>query len=88
MDLTYKVLRSLLLFASLLISSGCVREADIYTLYRNSIFNQYDRYHIATFDTVNGHDHNKENCEIAKELFQKQPHVTTKFWCELGRYKK
>jgi hypothetical protein len=28
------------------------------------------------------------NCQIAQELFQKQPGVTVKYWCEKDKYKK
>jgi hypothetical protein len=40
---------------------------------------------LATFDASDG---NKENCEQAQALFQAQPGVKTKFWCEKGRFKK
>ena len=31
--------------------------------------------------------YNKENCDLAASLFQNQPDVKTKFWCEKGRYR-
>jgi len=43
---------------------------------------------VATFDAADGESYNKENCEEARELFQSQDGVKTKFWCEKGRYKK
>jgi hypothetical protein len=56
-------------------------------LYQNSVLNENMRYHIATFDTNQGEAYNWENCQIAAELFQNQPLVKTKFWCEKGNYK-
>ena len=68
--------------------AGCgSREAVTYTLYRNSIFNENERLHVATFDADADEGYNKGNCEIAQQLFQSQP-VKTKFWCEKGRFKK
>jgi hypothetical protein len=46
------------------------------------------RLHVATFDAKDGEKYNQENCEIARELFQKQDGVITKFWCEKGVFKK
>ena len=80
----------LLFLASLLVCSGCsallVPEENIYTLYRNSVINPSMRIHIATFDSKDGEKYNRENCELARSLFQAQPGVTVKFWCEKGRY--
>ena len=67
-----------------------------FTLYRNSIMDENMRLHIATFDTANTSTwggqskdaYNKGNCDLAASLFQQQPGVKTKFWCEKGRYKK
>lgn len=59
--------------------------AEVYTLYRNSAIDESAKYHVATFDASDGADYNKENCEIAARLFQTQPFVTTRFWCEQGR---
>jgi hypothetical protein len=44
------------------------------------------RIHIATFDSKEGEEYNRENCELARSLFQAQPGVTVKFWYEKGRY--
>lgn len=62
---------------------------ETYTLYRNSVLKESARYHIATFDadSTNGIDYNRSNCEIARDLFQNQPGVETRFWCEKGRYR-
>ena len=67
----------------------CISCSDgVYTLYRNSVFNQYARYHVATFDSTDGDKYNKENCELSSELFQKQEGVVTKFWCEKGKFRR
>ena len=63
-------------------------QSDTYTLYRNSVLDEFARYHIATFDSKDGEKYNQENCDIAKDLFQKQDGVKTKFWCEKGAFKK
>ncbi len=61
---------------------------ESYTLYRNSVIDKTMRLHVATFDAKDGEKYNQENCEIARELFQKQDGVITKFWCEKGKFKK
>ncbi|WP_192884642.1 hypothetical protein [Paramagnetospirillum kuznetsovii] len=58
-----------------------------YTLYRNSVTDPNMRLHIATFDAMERETYNFENCRVAAELFQAQPGVKTKFWCEKGRFK-
>lgn len=68
---------------------GCTKNESItYALYRNSILDQNLRLHVATFDSADGNDYNKENCELASTLFLNQPSVKTKFWCEKGSFKK
>jgi hypothetical protein len=64
-----------------------------FTLYRNSLLgnpslNRSSRIHIATFDADDGRDYNQGNCETARQLFQSQDGVKTRFWCEMGRYRK
>jgi|UniRef100_UPI00404842D9 hypothetical protein len=63
---------------------------NTYTLYRNSATSggESRRMHVATFDAKDGEAYNMGNCQIAEELFQKQPGVTVKFWCEKGVFKK
>lgn len=61
---------------------------EIYTLYRDSVVDRTMRIHVATFDATDGASYNRENCAQARDLFQSQPGVNTKFWCEPGRYKK
>ena len=63
-------------------------ESSSYTLYRNSIADEFERIHIASFNAKEGEKYNQENCDIAKDLFQKQEGVLTKFWCEKGAFKK
>lgn len=72
--------------------AGCsgsgASENDVFVLYRNSIANENMRIHVATFDALDGETYNKGNCEQAQALFQAQPGVKAKFWCEKGRFKK
>lgn len=58
------------------------------TLYSNSVSDSTARVHVSTFDSHAGNDFNKKNCEATRQLFQKQPGLTTKFWCEVGRFRK
>jgi hypothetical protein len=46
------------------------------------------RLHVAIFNAADGEAYNRENCEVAQNLFQTQPDVRTKFWCEKGNFKK
>lgn len=81
----------LVLVQLLLMTAGCSNRASSgqsYTLYRSSLVEGIKRIHIATFDAKDGgEDYNSENCELAANLFQKQPGVQTRFWCEKGTYK-
>ncbi|HSH54147.1 MAG TPA: hypothetical protein VK967_03890 [Methylotenera sp.] len=63
-------------------------DGEIFTLYRNSITNENLRIHVATFDASENEAYNRGNCEQAQLLFQAQPDVKTKFWCEKGHFKK
>lgn len=69
------------------VSSAATTDST-YTLYRNSVTDQSMRIHVATFDSADGGDYNRENCAQAVLLFQAQAGVRTKFWCESGRFKK
>jgi len=60
----------------------------MFTLYRNSVTDEDMRIHVATFDAAEEEAYNRGNCEIARGLFQSQPGVTVKYWCEKGRYRK
>ena len=73
-------------YIALIALTGCDNN-DSYTLYRNSLLDPNMRIHVASFDSKDGDAYNRENCEIASNLFQGQPDVKTKFWCEKGRYK-
>ena len=68
--------------------SGCgPSNREVYTLYRNSLLDPLMRIHVATFDANESGTYNQENCQVAAGLFQAQPSVTTRFWCEQGRFK-
>ena len=77
------------LLAMLIMLVGC-GESN-YTLYRSSAVasgGESWRLHVASFDAKDGESYNRENCQIAQDLFQRQPGVTVKYWCEKGSYKK
>jgi hypothetical protein len=59
---------------------------DVYTLYRSGVGLPAMRGHVATFDADEGEWYNRENCEIARDLFAHQPGVTVRYWCEPGYY--
>lgn len=61
-----------------------------YTLYRSSAATGGTnmRIHVATFDAADGGTYNRDNCEIAKNLFQNQQGVTVTYWCERGYFSK
>lgn len=67
---------------------GCESSENFYSLYRNSVLDSSLRIHVATFDASDGLKYNMENCQTAADLFQKQPGVNTKFWCEKGNFRK
>jgi hypothetical protein len=82
-----KLLRTLL--ALLVVSVvGCSSDSKTFTLYRNSVTDENMRVHVASFNASDGEAYNKGNCEQAQQLFQAQPGVKTKFWCEKGAFKK
>lgn len=60
----------------------------VYTLYRNSILGKEQRFHVGTFDADVDEDYNRENCKIARDLFQNQPGVMVEYWCEKGYLRK
>ena len=64
--------------------SDCIKSDNVVSLYRSSVVNNR-QYHVATFDVDEPGDHNSENCQIAAGLFQNQPGVSVKYWCENGR---
>ena len=76
-------------FLVILFLSGCdENDNSFYTLYRSSYVQEVSRVHVATFDTKDGEEVNRVNCQIAGELFQGQQFVVVKYWCEKGRYRK
>lgn len=68
-------------------AASCRGSDHTYTLYRSSLANDSLRIHVASFDTPDGEIYNRDNCEAARALFQKQPNVRTRFWCEKGAYR-
>ena len=68
--------------------SSCGGASDTYTLYRSSVVLENARLHVASFDAADGERYNNENCQQAQELYQGQPGVKVKFWCEKGRFQK
>jgi hypothetical protein len=76
--------------------TGQTKDANsIATLYRSSAVIENARLHVATFDAEakggssnTEFDYNWANCTIAMELFQNQPGVTVRYWCEKGRFQK
>jgi hypothetical protein len=81
-------LRTLLPFTAFALIVGCDSGGDNFTLYRNSVIDENMRIHVASFNAADGEAYNRENCEQAQLLFQAQPGVKTKFWCEKGVFKK
>jgi hypothetical protein len=56
---------------------------------RNSVLDAAMRIHIATFDAADsGEGYNLQNCNIAADLFQNQPGVNVRYWCEPAWYRK
>jgi hypothetical protein len=70
----------------LLLVAGC-SQGNVYTLYRTSTVEGVRRIHVATFDAAANEEYKVENCQLAASLFQAQPGIATKFWCEKGRYR-
>ena len=57
-----------------------------YALYRSSVARSMAnrKFIVATFDVdvSTPESYNRQNCEIARSLFQGQPGVTVRYWCE------
>jgi hypothetical protein len=80
-------MRAIILLAALALVS-CEQQSSTYTLYRSSATpGPAMRIHVALFDSKDGDEYNNENCSVARELFQKQPGVKVRYWCEKGRYR-
>lgn len=71
----------------LAVALAACNQPDVHTLYRNSVLDPLMRIHVATFDAKDGKGYNSGNCEIVRSLLQEQEGVTTRYWCEKGRYK-
>ena len=78
--------------------TAATSDGGIYTLYRSSAvlpgmsfddINKLEamRIHVGTFDAPEGEAYNQENCRLAEDLFSSQPGISTRFWCEKGRYR-
>ncbi|MRD49682.1 hypothetical protein GHT07_20625 [Caenimonas koreensis DSM 17982] len=78
----------LLLLCGVGVTLSACDVSGTHTLYRNSVLDSTARYHISTFDSSDGDKYNAENCQIAADLFQQQPGVRTRFWCEKGTFRK
>lgn len=78
---------SKLALAMLIFATGCKADSTFYTLYRSSVLDADMRLHVATFDAKEDEGYNMENCQIAAELFARQPGVTVRYWCEKGRFR-
>lgn len=74
---------------------ACSDPGTTYTLYRSDRSDTL-RIHVATFDakqkSIDGSGsaedaYNSENCRIAADLFQSQPGVKVRYWCEKGSFK-
>jgi len=83
-----KTLRILFLLSFVVLMAGCDSGSNTFTLYRNSVTDENMRIHVASFNAADGEAFNRGNCEQAQQLFQGQPGVKTKFWCEKGTFKK
>ena len=77
---------------ALIVVPTMVRQANaiepdpgVYTLYRSSAVEGIEKVHVATFDSGDGRDYNRENCWLAADLFKGQPGVIVHYWCEEGR---
>lgn len=77
---------SILVLGVIASACGGPEPGPVYTLYRNSLAVQ-GRVHIATFDAKESGSYNMENCNLAVKLFQSQPGVSVRFWCEPGSFK-
>lgn len=55
-------------------------ERTVYRLYRSSVAIRDARIHVATFDVETGERYNRENCEIARDLFVGQFGVNVRYW--------
>lgn len=85
-DTTARRINERLVVLALLALAGCDTLTPTYTLYRSSTTGPM-RIHVATFNSNDGVEYNRENCQVAMGLFQRQPGVKVRYWCEKGRYR-
>jgi hypothetical protein len=62
--------------------ADCPPQQGTFKLYRNSPLFPAERIHVATFDATHGETYNRENCITANKLFESQPGVIVRYWCE------
>lgn len=84
--LEYKLGKPIVLALVMTASGGAA--ASTFTLYRNSPLGPSMRLHVATFDAADGEQYNRENCNLAADLFSKQGGLKARFWCEAGRFRR
>ncbi len=77
-----------LILPALVLTAAGGAAASTFTLYRNSPIDPSMRLHVATFDAADGEQYNRENCNLAADLFSRQAGVKTRFWCETGRFRR
>lgn len=84
-----RVVCGVAVLATLPLTAACgAAGSDHYTLYRSDVGATGARIHVATFDANEREAYNRDNCELARSLFQQQPTAAVKYWCEKGRYRK
>ena len=75
-----------------LAQSACDRASlgddNVCTLYRSSVSDPAARLHVATFDADENDAYNRENCEVARSLFQEEASAAVRYWCEAGRVRR
>ena len=86
------------LVATVLLSAcNLNRTEDTYTLYRGDVVMRNMRMHVATFDAsetpteyrIDKASYNYANCVRAARVFEERRLVAgTRYWCEVGKYKK
>ena len=59
----------------------CDKPQGTFKLYRGSV-QAGERIHVATFDAIHGETYNRDNCDTARKLFESQPGVIVRYWCE------
>ncbi len=84
------ILAFFLVYSAQAISEPELRASEdkVYTLYRSNPYLETMRVHVATFDADEKPSFNQENCETARALFQSQPDVKVRYWCEQGYFTK